>query len=343
MSTPAIRLKDVSIRFPIRKGVLRRVVGEVRAVDSISFDINEGETVGLVGESGSGKSTTGRGLLGLSHLSGGTVECFGQDLAALKRDRGALPRISQLVFQDPYASLNPRMTIGETLGEVLHVHRLVPPAEIGARVAKLLDDVGLRRETAERHPHALSGGQRQRVAIARALAIEPKFIVLDEVVSALDVSIQGQIVNLLQDLQRQRNLTYLFITHDLSIVRHVSHSIVVLYGGQIMEMGPRDSLFAQPLHPYTSALLSAVPVPDPRIERARARLEVRSEPPDPSAPLPGCRFQRSCAFAISRCQIERPVLRPIGSHDSRHVAACHRMDEPLVREALSRASHGALS
>jgi peptide/nickel transport system ATP-binding protein/oligopeptide transport system ATP-binding protein len=321
MTTPVIRLKDVSIQFPIRKGILRRTVGHVRAVDRISFDILEGETVGLVGESGSGKSTTGRALLGLAPLSGGTVECFGQDLATLKKDRHALPRVNQLVFQDPYASLNPRLKIGETLGEVLKVHRLAAPAEIPGRVAKLLDDVGLRPEIAGRHPHSLSGGQRQRVAVARALAIEPRFIVLDEVVSALDVSIQGQIVNLLQDLQR----------------------IVVLYGGQIMETGSRDALFAQPLHPYTSALLSAVPIPDPRRERIRPRLEVKSEPPDPSKPLPGCRFQRSCLFATEICRSEKPQLRPSIFHAQGHEAACHHMDEPQVRQALARTTDGVLA
>ncbi|WP_201839626.1 ABC transporter ATP-binding protein [Microvirga zambiensis] len=343
MSAPAIQLKDVSVRFPIRKGILRRVAGEVHAVDSVSFDIAEGETVGLVGESGSGKSTTGRALIGLAPLAGGTVECFGRDLRALRQAHGALPRMSQIVFQDPYASLNPRMTIGETLKEVLEVHELAKGHDADQRVGRLLDDVGLRRDLAERYPHALSGGQRQRVAIARALAIEPKFIVLDEVVSALDVSIQGQIVNLLQDLQQDRGLTYLFITHDLSIVRHVSHSIVVMYGGQIMEKGPRKSIFSAPLHPYTSALLSAVPVPNPRIERMRPRIDVRSEPPDPSAPLPGCRFQKSCLFATEICRTSRPQLRSMTGRDPDHLAACHHMQEPHVREALSRAAQGAVS
>jgi oligopeptide/dipeptide ABC transporter, ATP-binding protein, C-terminal domain len=342
MTRPAIQLENVSVRYPIRKGLLRRVVGEVHAVEDISFSINEGETVGLVGESGSGKSTTGRALLGLSPLSAGEVQCFGRDLRSLLAERGTLPRVSQIVFQDPYASLNPRMTVGETLREVLEVHGLATGAAAKARVNQLLADVGLREDIAERHPHSLSGGQRQRVAIARALAIEPRFIVLDEVVSALDVSIQGQIVNLLQDLQRTRNLTYLFITHDLSIVSHVSHSIVVMYGGQIMEKGPRRSVFAAPLHPYTSALLSAVPIPDPKIERTRPRLDVRSEPPDPTAPLPGCRFQRSCPFATQICRTERPPLRGLGG-DTDHVAACHRMEEPHVREALTRTARGALS
>ncbi|MBZ6075756.1 ABC transporter ATP-binding protein [Microvirga puerhi] len=343
MNTPAIQLKNVSVRFPIRTGILRRVVGEVHAVDDISFEINEGETLGLVGESGSGKSTTGRALMGLAPLTAGSVACFGRDLKQLKLASGALPRISQIVFQDPYASLNPRMTIGETLQEVLEVHGLAKGRDAKQRVDMLLDDVGLRRDLAERHPHALSGGQRQRVAIARALAIEPKFIVLDEVVSALDVSIQGQIVNLLQDLQRDRKLTYLFITHDLSIVRHVSHSLVVMYGGQVMEKGPRKSIFAAPLHPYTSALLSAVPVPDPKIERMRPRIDVRSEPPNPLAPLTGCRFQKSCLFASEICRSERPQLQSIEGHDPQHLAACHHMREPRVREALSRAARGALS
>ncbi|MGO4705926.1 ABC transporter ATP-binding protein [Microvirga sp. 2MCAF38] len=343
MSTPAIQLKDVSVRFPIRKGILRRISGEVHAVDSVSFDIAEGETVGLVGESGSGKSTTGRALIGLAPLVDGTVECFGRDLRTLRQSPGALPRMSQIVFQDPYASLNPRMTIGETLKEVIEVHGLAKGRDADQRVGRLLDDVGLRRDLAGRYPHALSGGQRQRVAIARALAVEPKFIVLDEVVSALDVSIQGQIVNLLQDLQQQRGLTYLFITHDLSIVRHVSHSIVVMYGGQIMEKGPRKSIFSAPLHPYTSALLSAVPVPNPAVERMRPRIDVRSEPPDPSAPLPGCRFQKSCLFTTEVCRTSRPQLRSVAGRDLDHLAACHHMQEPHVREALSRAAQGAVS
>jgi oligopeptide/dipeptide ABC transporter ATP-binding protein len=342
MSVPAISLRDVSIRFPIRRGLFRRLQGAVQAVDGVSFDIEEGETVGLVGESGSGKTTLGRALLGVTPIAGGSISCFGRDLGALGGEPGALPRLSQLVFQDPYASLNPRLRVGEVLAEVLAVHRLCAATDRPARIAALLKDVGLRPEIAQRYPVALSGGQRQRVAIARTLAIEPRFIVLDEVVSALDVSIRGQIINLLQDLQEQDRLTFLFITHDLSVVRHIAHRIVVLYGGQVMEIASRDQLFATPRHPYTSALLSAVPIPDPRRERNRARLDVRAEPPDPSAPLPGCRFQRSCPFATEICTRERPVLRqPDGASTPAHLAACHHMDRPELRQALIQAARGA--
>lgn len=337
MTDKGIEISDLHVAFPIRTGVLRRQTGTVRAVDGVSFSIPTGMTVGLVGESGSGKTTTGRAILGLAPMTAGRIEIFGRELQELREERGALPRLCQLVFQDPYASLNPRMTIGATLGEVLGVHGLVERRHRAARVEALLDSVGLRPELARRHPMELSGGQRQRVAIARALAVEPDFIVLDEVVSALDVSIQGQILNLLMDLQRERNLTYLFITHDLGVVRHVSQRIVVMYGGKVMETAPRDRLFAAPHHPYTHALLSAVPLPDPELERARARVEVRSEPPDPSNPPPGCRFQRSCPFATDVCRTEEPALRPVAPD---HEAACHHMERIDVREALSHTIHG---
>ena len=331
--TAAVKLENVSVRFSVRKGLLWRKTGDIHAVDDVSFEIPVGRTVGLVGESGSGKSTTGRAIMGMVPLSQGEVRLFGDSLADLSRRRQGLPRIAQLVFQDPYASLNPRMTVVQALTEVLFVHRLVSAGGAKKRVSELLADVGLPPNVADRHPHALSGGQRQRVAIARALATEPRFLVLDEVVSALDVSIQGQIVNLLQDLQRDRGLTYLLISHDLSVVRHLSHSIVVLYGGQVMEQGPRDAIFANPRHPYTSLLLSAVPMPVPDLERRRSRLESRVEPPDPSKPLPGCRFQRSCRFATETCRQDRPALRIVNDQDG-HTAACHHMDRPDVRAAM---------
>lgn len=330
-SASAIRVDDLHVQFPIRGGFLRRPTGAIRAVDGVSFDIAAGSTVGLVGESGSGKSTTGRALLGLAPTTSGSVTMFGRNLAELKAERGALPRIGQLVFQDPYASLNPRMTIGATLREALLYHGIVARADCDRVVKELLDSVGLRPELAARYPVELSGGQRQRVAIARALAVQPEFIVLDEVVSALDVSIQGQILNLLMDLQKKRKLTYLFITHDLSVVRHVSNRIVVLYGGKVMEVASRDRLFAAPHHPYTHALLSAVPVPNPRIERNRARLEVRSEPPNPIAPPSGCRFHKSCQFATEECRSIEPRLRQV---EEGHLAACHHMDSAEVRRAL---------
>ena len=307
-----IVVEDLCVRYPIRKGILRRITGAVRAVDGVSLAIPKGKTVALVGESGSGKTTTGRALLGLAPIAEGRVNYFGRDLAEIRREK-SLPRLGQMVFQDPYGSLNARMTVGAALAEVVSVHGLA------GRVEELLDSVGLRPEIARRHPHQLSGGQRQRVAIARALAIEPSFIVCDEVVSALDVSIQGQIVNLLMELQRTRGLTYLFISHDLAMVRTIAHHVVVMYGGKVMEQAPRDRLFSAPRHPYTHALLAAVPVANPEIERRRARPELRGETPDPADPPPGCRFHRSCRFANERCRIEEPTLVP----DDGHAVACH--------------------
>ncbi|EIM73485.1 peptide ABC transporter ATP-binding protein [Nitratireductor aquibiodomus RA22] len=332
-----IKVDNLHVQFPIRSAFLRREIGAIRAVDGVSFEIPAGSTVGLVGESGSGKSTTGRALLGLAPATSGTVNIFGRELDDLKGERGALPRTGQLVFQDPYASLNPRMTIGATLREALVYHGIASKADCGGIVRELLDSVGLRPELAARYPLELSGGQRQRVAIARALAVQPQFIVLDEVVSALDVSIQGQILNLLMDLQKKRGLTYLFITHDLSVVRHVSNQVVVLYGGKVMEIASRDRLFAAPHHPYTHALLSAVPVPNPQIERNRAPVEMRAEPPNPLAPLDGCRFQKSCQFATDECRSIEPKLREV---EKGHLAACHHMQSDAVRGALGAGIQG---
>ena len=307
-----IVVEDLCVHYPVRSGILGRATGAIRAVDGVSLAIPKGQTVALVGESGSGKTTTGRALLGLAPLSAGKVSYFGRDLVDIQRER-SLPRLGQMVFQDPYGSLNARMTVGAALAEVLSVHGL------DGKVEDLLDSVGLRSEIARRHPHQLSGGQRQRVAIARALAIEPRFMVCDEVVSALDVSIQGQIVNLLMELQRTRGLTYLFISHDLAMVRHIAHQVVVMYGGKVMEQGSRDALFSAPRHPYTHALLAAVPVADPAIERNRARAEVRGETPDPADPPPGCRFHRSCRFTTEHCRTEEPVLAAFDGH----AVACH--------------------
>ena len=332
-----IAVRDLKVHFPIRRGVFRRLAGVVRAVDGVSFSVESGRTVGLVGESGSGKSTTGRALLGLAPLAGGTVSHFGRDLREFGRDARALPRLGQMVFQDPYASLNPRMTVGAALAEVLAVHDIVPHEGIDRRIRDLLDSVGLRAAMASLHPHELSGGQRQRIAIARALAIEPKLIVCDEVVSALDVSIQGQIINLLQELQRARGLTYLFISHDLSVVRHISHGIVVMYGGKVMETASRERLFREPHHPYTHALLSAVSIPDPQIERRRRRAVRRADPPDPSRPPVGCRFQASCRFAAAPCREQEPMLSPVADG---HEVACHFWDADEVRTSLSEATFG---
>ncbi|MBL8701254.1 MAG: ABC transporter ATP-binding protein [Alphaproteobacteria bacterium] len=327
-----IAVHQIRVHFPVRRGILRRASGVVRAVDGVSFEIARGTTVGLVGESGSGKSTTGRALLGLAPLSAGRVDMFGVDIATLARSHDGLPRVGQLVFQDPYASLNPRMTVGETLREVLEVHRIVPSGGATPRVRDLLDAVGLGTRVATQHPHRLSGGQRQRVAIARALAIEPQFVVCDEVVSALDVSIQGQIINLLQDLQRWKGLTYLFISHDLSVVRHISDRVVVMYGGKVIENASRAQLFDAPRHPYTHALLSAVPIPDPHVERRRRRGTARLDSPDPTVATQGCRYQRSCPFATSECSRDEPPLADAGRG---HEVACHHWRSDAVRAALS--------
>ena len=325
-----IVVEDLVVHYPVRTGILRRISGAIRAVDGVSLSIPRGKTVALVGESGSGKTTTGRALLGLAPVTGGRIRYFGCDVADVKNQPGALPRLGQMVFQDPYGSLNARMTVGAALGEVVSVHGLVPKGGVIDRVNELLDSVGLRSEIALRHPHELSGGQRQRVAIARALAIEPRFLVCDEVVSALDVSIQGQVVNLLMELQRTRGLTYLFISHDLGMVRHIAHHVVVMYGGKVMEAAPRDRLFTAPRHPYTHALLAAVPVADPQVERRRVPSEVRSEPPDPANPPPGCRFHLSCRFAVERCRVEAPL--PEVASDG-HSVACHRWKDDEVRSA----------
>ncbi|MFF2021531.1 ABC transporter ATP-binding protein [Streptomyces sp. NPDC058171] len=329
----AVVVDDLAVRFPIRSGVLRRVTGTAHAVDGVSFTVPARSIVTIVGESGSGKTTTGRALVGLSPVASGSVRVQGGELDRLRRD-GHLPRLAQIVYQDPYASLNPRMTIRATIREVVTVHRTVPREEVAERVEELLGQVGLRPELADRYPHELSGGQRQRAAIARALAVEPRFIVCDEIVSALDVSIQGQIVNLLKDLRRDRDVSFLFISHDMSVVRHLSDRVIVMYGGKIMESAPCEELFAAPRHPYTHALLSAVPVPDPRAPGPGSAVRTRAEPPDPAAPLPGCRFQRSCPFATQACREgDAPPQRPTGTEG--HTVACHHFDTPAVRDALS--------
>ncbi|GII92124.1 ABC transporter ATP-binding protein [Sinosporangium siamense] len=332
--TSDIVVEDLRVHFPVRSGVLRRVVAAARAVDGVSFTVPARGIVSLVGESGSGKSTTGRALIGLAPVTGGRVRLHGEDLATRRAD-GSLPRLAQIVYQDPFASLNPRMTVGAVLREVLTVHRIVPREAVGKRVAELLDQVGLRPELARRYPHELSGGQRQRVAIARALAVEPRFIVCDEIVSALDVSIQGQIVNLLQDLRDRLDLSYLFIAHDLSVVRHISDRVVVMYGGRIMEAASRDDLFASPRHPYTHALLRAVPLPDPRRKENITDTRPRAEPPDPVAPPPGCRFQRTCPFATDQCRTAEPATVAVSDG---HTVACHRHDDPAVIAALAPAT-----
>ncbi|MEW1551229.1 oligopeptide/dipeptide ABC transporter ATP-binding protein [Streptomyces tsukubensis] len=337
----AVTVEDLRVHFPLRTGVLRRVTGTARAVDGVSFTVPARSITTVVGESGSGKTTTGRALVGLSPVAGGRILIEGRPLDRLRADR-SLPRVAQIVHQDPYASLNPRMTIGAMIREVVQVHRTVPRDRTADRAAELLAQVGLAPELADRYPHELSGGQRQRAAIARALAVEPRFIVCDEIVSALDVSVQGQIVNLVKDLCRDGEVSFLFISHDMSVVRHLSDRVVVMYGGRVMESGPCAEVFDTPRHPYTHSLLAAVPVPDPRAPApgTGAAARPRAEPPDPADPPPGCRFQRACPFATEVCRTEAPpqTAVPGGTTEDtgamEHTVACHHHDTPGVRAAL---------
>jgi oligopeptide transport system ATP-binding protein len=317
-----LEVSDLVKHFEISSGLLGRATGLVRAVDGISFQLRRGETLGLVGESGCGKTTTGRCILQLERPSSGRIVFEGTDLTMLSEvELRTVRRRIQVIFQDPYSSLNPRMRVGQILEEPLKVHGIVPdPAARSARVAELLAQVGLLPQHAARYPHQLSGGQRQRVGIARALAMEPALIVCDEPVSALDVSIQAQIINLLEELQARLGLTYLFIAHDLSVVRHISDRVAVMYLGKIVELADRQSLYEDPLHPYTRALLSAVPIPDPQLEAHRERTVLRGEVPSPLNPPSGCVFHPRCPIAVDRCAAEIPPLRNIRAG---HHAACH--------------------
>jgi oligopeptide transport system ATP-binding protein len=320
-----VEAKDLFKYFPIHAGLTSRHVADVRAVDGVTFSIKQGETLGLVGESGSGKTTIGRLLLRLLPATRGEIRFQGSNVLAMSRgELRRLRRSMQIIFQDPFASLNPRMTIGDIVAEPLEIHGITRGKETQRRVRELLELVGLQPYHANRYPHEFSGGQRQRVGVARALAVNPKFIVCDEPVSALDVSIQAQVINLLEELQEKFGLTYLFIAHDLSVVRHISSRVAVMYVGKIVELANRDALYQNPMHPYTQALLSAIPIPDPVLEKRRKRIVLTGDIPSPVNPPSGCRFHTRCPIAFDRCVTEEPPLR---EYEPGHFAACHWVEE----------------
>ena len=316
---PVLEIEGLKKHFPIRKGFLRRTTGHVFAVDGVSFTIREGEAIGLVGESGCGKSTVGRAILRLIEPTDGIIRVGGTDIRGMSRSElKPFRRQMQIIFQDPYSSLNPRMTVGDIVGEPLSTHGIARGKAREELVAKLFDRVGLSRAQMKNFPHQFSGGQRQRIGIARALALNPKLIICDEPVSALDVSIQAQVINLLMDLQRDLGLSYLFISHNLSVVEHISQCIAVMYLGKIVEYADKTTIFTKPGHPYTEALLSAVPVPDPKIKRKKIVLQ--GDVPSPVHPPSGCHFHTRCPYVMDRCKVEAPLLREIAPGQ---IVACH--------------------
>ena len=328
-----VRIENLKMHFPVYKGMLfRKEVNRVRAVDGLTFNIYEGETLGLVGESGCGKSTTGRAIIQLYRPTEGAVEFEGQDLTKLDpKELHGLRRDLQMIFQDPYASLNPRMTVGDIIAEPIKVHKLASGKDIQREVQELMDIVGLDPRFVRRYPHEFSGGQRQRIGIARALASKPRFIVADEPISALDVSIQAQIMNLMDELQDEFGLTYLFIAHDLAAVRHISDRIAVMYLGHMAELCDGEELYENPLHPYTEALISAVPIPDPEVEESRERIVLKGDVPSPLNPPSGCVFHTRCPYAFERCKKEAPEFQEA---EDGHFVACHLIDEPERREKV---------
>ena len=341
MNGNLVSIEDLKVWFPIKSGVLLdRHVGDIKAVDGVSLDIRRGETLGLVGESGCGKSTVGRAVIRLYEPTGGRIVFDGQDITKLgESELRPLRRRMQMVFQDPYASLNPRHSVGRMISEPMRVHRMAGRRDAARRVRELLETVGLPADAASRYPHEFSGGQRQRIGVARALALNPDFIVADEPVSALDVSIQAQIINLLENLQREFELTYLFIAHDLAVVRHISDRIAVMYLGSIVEISPAEELYDNPLHPYTISLLSAVPIPDPEVELQRETILLAGDLPSPANPPHACRFHTRCPYIQpTRCTEEAPPLRELSDG---HVVACHWAEDikagriqPQEREAV---------